>query len=890
MIGKTLGHYAIVSLLGKGGMGEVYRATDLRLGRDVAIKVLPAELAEDAGRLARFEQEAKALAALNNPNIAAIYGLEEWGGIHFIVLELVEGETLADAISQGPLPVEESLELALQIAEALAAAHAKGIIHRDLKPANIKVTPNGRVKVLDFGMAKAMPPEQTDVDRSQSSTRSPGSTLQGWIVGTPAYMAPEQARGQGIDKRADIWAFGVVLFEMLSGKRLFAGDTLSDTIAMVLTREPDFSSLPVKLHPENSNVLSRCLEKDPRNRFHDIADARIEIEGILSGPRPLLPRRPAPPGAITALLRSLPLITAIAAAALITGTTVWRIRTPEPREVVRFTYEIPAEQKFGTYDTSQPLLAVSPDGALMAYCTPGGIYLHRLDEADARLVPGVEPNPRQPFFSPDGRWIGYWSEADGLLKKIPVDGGTPVSLTDEAPVSYLSWNGDDTILYAGPRGITRIPAAGGKPETLIRSEEVPFFSPRLLPDGKHVIFTLGSAAGRYLVVAQSLVSGERKILAVGSDAWYCPTGHLVYLFQKNLVAVPFEADTLEIKGGQVSMVEDVSHKWGAPHYALAAGGTLVYMHGSSSKASFSRTLHWIDQNGGEEPLGAPPDAYTNPRISPDGSRVALCLAGSLSAYNIHIWDPVRAALVPRTFDQSVNISPLWAPDGRWIAFHHQMESDMSIGRIAVDGPGNLTGLYARRNMALMPECWSGDGKTLLVTVDLVGSSNFDIAALSLQGGTDWKPLLQEKHNELQPRLSPDGRWLAYTSDASGAEEVWVCPFPAVDTGRTQISRKGGNSPLWSPDGEALFYRCGDEVMAVSVSAGAHFSHDRAHSLFRGDYVTADTWVGSLGLQAWDIHPRSRRFLMMKEAGPAATTPHKINIVLNWFEELKLKGQ
>ena len=487
MIGKTLAHYEITSQLGKGGMGEVYQAKDRKHGRDVAIKVLPEEFAKDSDRVSRFQREAKLLASLNHPNIAAIYGLEESSGTNFLVLELVEGDTLADRIKAGPVPIEESLKLALQIAEALEAAHEKGIIHRDLKPANIKVTPDGKVKVLDFGLAKAFAGDQ-EANLSNSPTLSDAATQQGVILGTAAYMSPEQAKGKTVDKRADIWAFGVVLFEMLTGRQLFKGETVSETLAAVLMREPDFSTLPPNLHPRIRLLLERCLEKDVKNRYGSIGDARVDIQKALADPSGVLVQPIAGAEPRTRLQTILPWVAAaIVLTAIVAGVAVWKLRPPEPKRVIRFDYEFPASQQFSD-KTSGPFqypLAVSPDGTKFVYLTTEGLYLRSMEALDARLIPGTDKDSVQFFFSPDGQWIGYFSQSDQKLKKVAISGGGPAILCDAGTSVFGGgWDSEETIVYSHfPSGIMRVSANGGTPENLLKEtlqnlRKRAFLSPR----------------------------------------------------------------------------------------------------------------------------------------------------------------------------------------------------------------------------------------------------------------------------------------------------------------------------------------------------------------------------------------------------------------------------
>ncbi len=894
MIGKTLGHYQITSQLGKGGMGEVYQANDKKLGRDVAIKVLPEEFARDADRVARFQREAKLLASLNHPNIAAIYGLEESGGTNFLVLELVEGETLADRIKAGPIPVEESLKLALQIAEALEAAHEKGVIHRDLKPANIKVTPEAKVKVLDFGLAKAFAGEQAAVNLSNSPTLSNAATQQGIILGTAAYMSPEQAKGKAVDKRTDIFAFGVVVFEMLTGRQLFSGETVSETLAAVLMREPDFSILPPDLHPRIRLLLERCLEKDAKNRYSGIGDARVDIQKALADSGGVLGQPVTTAEPRRKLRTIIPWVApAVILTAIIAGVVVWNLKPPEPRQVTRLSYELPKDQQFGNLRDSA--LAVSPDSRQLVYCTSGGIYLRSMDELDARLIPGTGGNPRLPFFSPDGKWIGYLSGADNQLKKIAISGGAPVSLADAASIGPLigsvSWGTDDMIVFGSPpggRGIMRISANGGNPEEIIKGEGKYFLDPQILPEGKSVLFTAGLLSSTMQVVVQTLKSGERKELFPGDNAQYLPTGHIVYELGNNLLAVPFDSKTLQVTGGPVPVVDGIFRIGGGPQYAVSDTGTLVYVPGSAiAAANVQRTLVWVDRNGKEEPLAAAPNNFRFLKISPDGTKVALTVGPSMNS-GIWIWDLVRKILTRLTFDPTSNAFPLWTLDGKRIAY---LNVDMGGPKLcwkAADGTGKTEALGSVTNLIAIPASWSSDGKTLVQME--VTASHFDIGAVSMEGDRARKPLLHEKYIEAEPQISPDGRWMAYTSNESGKFEVYVRPFPAVDSGgRWQVSTSGGDSSLWSRDGRELFYRNGDVVMAVPVKTSPSFSLETPKTLFNGTYVSSNINLRGLELNPWDISPDGKRFLMMKEAGATASgagDPRRINIVLNWLEELK----
>jgi serine/threonine protein kinase len=546
MIGKTLVHYEITAKIGKGGMGEVYQAKDTKLGREVAIKVLPEEFARDTDRVARFQREAKLLASLNHPNIAAIYGLEESEGLHFLVMELIEGDTLRDRIKSGPIPVEEALRLALQMAEALEAAHEKGVIHRDLKPANIKVTPNGKVKILDFGLAKAYVRDQENMSPMDSPTISAAATQQGVILGTAAYMSPEQARGKPVDKRSDIWAFGVVLYEMLTGRQVFTGETVSDTLASVLAREPAWQSLPPNLHPRIIFLLERCLKKEPKDRYSGINDARVEIQEVLADPsgafvQPVTTTKPR-----KKLRLGIPWVAAaLVLGGIIVGVAVWYLKPTEPRQVMRFYHELPEDQTFRL--TSASVVDLSADGTKIVYVANQQLFLRDLNELMSRPIQGTNENPTTPIFSPDGLWVGYYSSEDRQWKKITVSGGAPVTLCDAGLPAGATWGSENTILFEeGPGGIKRISGNGGTPELLIEEKEGKrFHGPQALPGGEWVLFSISGENVRSWddaqIVAQSLKTGERKILVSGgSDARYIPTGHLVYALGDVLYAKAFD--------------------------------------------------------------------------------------------------------------------------------------------------------------------------------------------------------------------------------------------------------------------------------------------------------------------------------------------------------------
>ncbi|HEV8612423.1 MAG TPA: protein kinase, partial [Gemmatimonadales bacterium] len=635
LVGRQLGCYQVLSLLGAGGMGEVYRARDTKLGREVALKVLPEVFAQDPERLARFRREAQVLASLNHPSIGAIYGLEESDGLRVLVLELVPGKTLAELLSDGPLGVEEALRIGSQIAEALEAAHEKGTIHRDLKPANIKVTPEGKAKVLDFGLAKAFAADRPGADLSGPPAVSEAGTGEGLILGTAGYMSPEQARGKPVDKRTDIWSFGCVLYEALTGKRAFAGDTVSDTISRILEHEPDWRALPETTPPSIRVLLRRCMEKDPRRRLHDIADARIEIEDALTTPDRIEPASAAagriPRGWRPALLWGL---TCLVVGAITASIALWKVKPPPPpAPVSRLTIALPPGERLAGLE--QPAVAVSPDGTRLAYlATQGGgapqLYLRAMDSLESKPISGTE-GAANPFFSPDGQWVGFF--AGGKLKKVSMSGGAAVTLANAAFPRGASWGSQGIIVFAPSQvsHLQQVSEAGGAPQALTRLEkgEIAQGFPEFLPGGKAVLFAASITFTNWTnaqVAVYSLETGERRnLIQGGTSPRYARSGHLVYAQGGTLMAAPFDPERLVLTGAAVPVVESVrqSVSSGGAHYSLSATGSLVYVPGGIQATQ--RRLVWVSRGGAEQVVAAPAHEYRNPRLSPDGRQVAVAV-------------------------------------------------------------------------------------------------------------------------------------------------------------------------------------------------------------------------------------------------------------------------
>jgi len=885
--GTRFGPYEIADEIGAGGMGVVYRATDTTLDREVAIKVLPESMASDAERIVRFEREAKMLASLNHPNIAQIYGLEKADGVTALVLELVEGPTLADRIARGAIPSDEALGIAMQIAEALEAAHSQGIVHRDLKPANIKLRPDGTVKVLDFGIAKALEPDLL-TSAPQSPMLTTPATMAGVILGTAAYMSPEQARGKPVDQRADIWAFGCVLYEMLTGQPAFGGEDVPLTLARVLDRDTDLDSLPAAISPAVRQTIQLCLQKDVRKRVADIRDVRLALEGAFETVSPQVTEAAAV--AQPAWRRTIPFAATAIAVALITGFGVWLATQPEPPMVTRFDYNLPEGQVFR--NTGRRVIAVSPDGRHFVYNTNEGFYLRSMGELEARLISGTGDEARAPFlapfFSPNSRLIGYYDDDDAQLKQIAISGGAPVVITAVAENLYgASWGTDGTILSSQPEGILRVAATGGTAELIIPTEDgTRFYGPRLLPDGDSVLFSVGPPDDddAAQIVVESLSTGERKVLVEGgSNARYLPTGHLVYAFEDGLFAVAFDLDnlTVTVSGGVVPLVQGVMRAgFGATHYDVSENGTLVYVAGDV--AAVERTLVWVDREGREEAIPIQPSGYAYPQMSPDGLRVIL---GDQNAAdnNLWIWDFVGETRTRLTIGENVGILPVWTPNGTRIAYG-------SYGGDIDWKAANNTGSVERLATGVagagppMPYFFSRSGDELVFRSPGNPETGDDIGMIIV--GSDAEPvwLLQGPYDELNAELSPDGRWMAYQSNESGNYEIYVRPFPNVDGDQVPVSTAGGYKPLWSRDGRELFYL--DPGPPVRLMSASVVATETAFSV--GTRSSILDWPYR-GLQRsgrqYDVSPDGQQFLAIKESGTEDASA-RIIVVQNWFEEVR----
>jgi serine/threonine-protein kinase len=910
--GQRLGTYDVVAPLGAGGMGEVWRATDTRLGRDVALKLLPPEFASDPDRLARFEREAKLLASLSHSSIAGLYALEEapLAGsatpVRFLAMELAEGEDLAERLKRGAIPVDEAIAIAKQIAEALEAAHEKGIVHRDLKPANVKVSADGHVKVLDFGLAKAWSNEGNGAtessDWSQSPTLARTGTAAGLILGTAAYMSPEQARGKPVDKRADVWSFGVLLFEMLTGKRLFDGETVSDVLAAVLTREPQWNELPATTPAAVRRLLRHCMERNPKNRQHDIADARVALEEALTG-APDDATASSAARALPVWLRPAPWATLAGILALALALAFWALwpRVVVPTQPLRLSVELGAPDAL--VGPGAPL-ALSPDGRLLAFTArhsanePWRLYVRPLDALEASPLSGTEL-ATSPFFSPDSRWLAFF--AGGKLKKIAVAGGAPVSLCDAPENRGGTWSEDGTIVFM-PRaaygmGLWRVSSEGGKPEILTSPDqsEGPTTDrwPQALPGGKALLFTAGVGVGDYEsanILVQPLPRGPRKILHRGGYyPRYVQSGHLVFIREGTLFAAPFDARQLQLLGPPVPVVSGVRSDvyTGPALFAVSDGGTLVLAPGQARR--LDSTIQWMGADGRKEPLPVPARNYLNLRFSPGGEKLVMDLRQGRD-WDVWLYEWGRDTMSRFTSHAGEDRNPIFTPDGRRIAFTSTRGDDTwkNLYWQPADGTGVAERLTESKSEQY-PGSWHPNGRVLAFT-DVPPGGSADVWIVELEGdeasgfkpGTP-RPFVNSSFSERDAAFSPDGRWLAYVSDEPGRREIFVRPFPGPG-GRWQVSTAGGLLPTWSRSRNELFFQALDGSLMVAA-------YDAPKETFRSEkprsWSPGRVSLRGAGFRNFDLHPDSRRFAVLEpvDAGVDERTDHVV-LVQNFFDELR----
>ena len=808
------------------------------------------------------------------------------------MLELVEGPTLADRISKGPIPVDEALPIANQIAEALEAAHEAGVIHRDLKPANIKVREDGTVKVLDFGLAKALEPDPTSAAAANSPTISltAAATQMGMVIGTAAYMAPEQAKGKVVDKRADVWAFGAVLYEMLTGQKPFTGDDVSTTLARVIEREPDWDALPTRLSPVLATYLRRCLAKEPKQRVHDIADVRLAMEGAFE----MTFNTPSEPGVVPTLpvwQRPVTIAVAVLASLVVGGFAVWSLTRPAPPLpglVTRFAIPLAADQTFSF--NGRPIVAVSPDGSQVVYTANPSLWLRPVDQLQAVQVPGTEEG-RGPFFSADGQSIGFW--ADTQLKKVSVSGGAPVTLADvPANPGGASWGADDMILYGQADGIWQVPGASGTPERLIQVDEGErIHGPQMLPGGEWVLFTVRSASqtswNEAQIVAQSVATDERTVLIDGGrDGRYLPTGHLVYGLNNVLLAVPFDVGSRQVTGGPVPLVEGVREAFrtlnGAAQFSVSTTGSLVYVP-SATGVTTELQLVWVNRQGDVELLPVETAAYRTPRLWPDGQRLAV---GTITDGGENIWihDLQRGGQELLTVEGNSRW-PVWTDDGTHITFASTRPGSgtLQLFKKPIDGSGPAEPLLDLSDDVAIPVSWSSEARTLgFYKADLTapGGPDSDIWVLPEDGPAT--PFITGRFSERSPSLSPDGRWLAYVSNESGRNDVYIRPYPGPDP-RRLVSTNGGTEPVWARDGRELFYRSGSGMFAVRIDVeGERVMPRSPELLFEGPYAV-DPIVGVN--PNYDVASDGRFLMVRTDPETRNSTPPQIIFVENWTQEL-----
>jgi serine/threonine protein kinase len=889
MIGKTISHYRISAKLGEGGMGEVFQAHDLSLDRQVALKFLPDKFADNAERLARFNREAKVLASLNHPNIAVIHGLEQSGGKNFLVLELVEGETLAQKIAKGPIPVQEALNICTQIVEGLEIAHERGIIHRDLKPSNVKINPEGKIKILDFGLARALQDKPAAADVLSNSPTVPNDvTTPGMILGTAAYMSPEQAKGKSADKRADIWAFGCVLYECITGKSAFQGDTITEIVASVLKSDPDWDSLPGDLPASIRKLLRRCLQKDPGQRLRDIGDARIEIEELAAQAS-----ETSPPHRHISTLRFATSAVVLLVAGAIAG--LWLMQYFRPvRSASALKSIIKVEPESQQLVIMRNAISMASDGQFIVYAaipenpdprSVPQIYLRRIDQMVAAPVAGTERG-MNPFLSPDDLWIGFWES--GKLKKVPVTGGVPVTLCD-APVLFgADWGSDNTIVFSADVnvGISRVSAEGGLTEILTTperaKEEYSHRLPHYLPGSKSLLITIMEnplSLHTRLALLDLQTRKWREVLKDAADGRYLDTGHLAFMRQGTLMAVPFDLNRMEIKGQPVPVVEhvqqalrlgNVNSNTAAGQFCISASGWLAYLPGGI-QSSIENSLVHVDQKGSLQPAVDFKAPFMSARVSPDGQRIIYLNERQLWIYDLMRGTATRLTKDGRAFDAE------WTPDGKSLVFAWNKIGLDNLYLQSADGSSPMERL-TQSEYEQVPGHFSPDG-SILAFAEVHSQTESSILLLDMKSRRV-TPFLDLKVWSGWPAISPDGHWLAYASEESGSREVWVRPFPS-GKGRWQISNNQGDEPIWSTDGKQLFYRRAGQVWVADIRKEEVLFASKPRLLFEQQGLAKGNPTRN-----WDGWPGGQGFLMVKVGESKRQPVKEIVLVQNWFEELK----
>jgi serine/threonine-protein kinase len=879
VIGQTISHYKILEKLGEGGMGVVYKAKDTKLDRLVAIKFLPSHIAADSDERKRFELEAKAAAALNHPNIATIYGIEEADSETFIIMEYIQGQSLREKISKGPLKIKDAVEYTIQIAEGLETAHNKDIFHRDIKSANIMIDDKNQAKIMDFGLAKLA---------KQSLVTKQGSTL-----GTAAYMSPEQARGEVVDHRTDIWSLGVVLYEMVTGRLPFKGEYEHAVIYSILNEEPEpLTALRTGVPIDLEKIVAKAMEKEPDERYQHVDEIPVDLKAITasqssSSRKTAVKAIPSETSRFTRWKRAIPwvLIAVMAVVVVFAFWSPWRKEVPISQKVNRFTLNLPSSGPLWLTEVfQQPSLALSPDGTKLVYVvSKGGIkqlHLRELDKFEARPIPGTE-DARSPFFSPDGEWIAFFTSSK--LKKVSLASGALVSLCDVFPdvCSGGSWSADD-VIYFSPTpsgGIVRVSASGGTPKYITaldstRSEHGHLY-PRVLPGGKAILFvvTKGGWSDNH-VVALSLETGQwHTLVEAGTTPHYLPTGHLVYGLSGALLAVNFDLERLKITGSPVRLLDGIISRSGA-EFSLSRSGSLAFIPGSGGWPKSE--LFSVNRQGQAQRLPLTPLAYSAPRLSPDGQHLAIEIASQDKGNrDIWIYNWARKSSTRLTYNPVTDNCPIWTPDGKRITFSFaQLSLPPQLSWKPADGSVEREQLCSME-YAQFPTSWSPGGRNLLFT-DEHPDTKLDIWLLPMDDDRHPQSLIKTQFNETAAVFSPDGRWIAYQCDESGQMEVYVRPFPGLGS-KQKISTEGGTEPVWSSDGGELFYRNGDKMMKVAVDTQPELRVSGPELLFEEWYATSRISAN------YDITSDGQRFLMIKGE---QTTPTEIKVVLNWDEEVK----
>ena len=870
---RFAGHFEVTAVLGAGGMGEVYRARDTRLNRAVALKILPDAFAADPDRLARFQREAELLASLNHPNIAQIHGIEEEeDGTRALVLELVEGPTLEERIADGPLSLDDALEIAKQIADALEAAHEAGVVHRDLKPANVKMREDGTVKVLDFGLAKVLDAGSGPGDPHTSPTLATAATRMGFIVGTAAYMSPEQARGRAVDRRTDVWAFGAVLFEMLTGRRAFAGDDVTGILAEVIKTEPAWATLSVDVPPAVSGVLRRCLQKDPKDRMRDIGDVRLGLLGGFEDPARSVTAPPPADGAPTGTGGGWKRYwvglagAAVVIAAVAVGPAVWIVPPPAPSVAFPVRFSIPAAPNM------VPFVELSPDGRHLAYLESdegreARLWVHSLESGQARELAGADTSGFTVFWSPDSRFVAF-SDA-GSLRRIDLASGAVETVCDTPRLFGGSWNADGVIVFGGISGIMQVPAEGGTPVPLTQVDsargELGHVAPRFLPDGRHFLYLRASSdstvSGLYVgsLDVDPAEQNPDRLVATRQNGTHAPAagpaapGHLLLLQGDRLLAQPFDDQRLDLAGDATVVAEGVGAFDVFAAFSISRNGVLAYRG-----AEATRSVLWIEPTGQESAAAGMGglDDPENPRLSPDGSRLALVVDDDIWVFDLEGRPPIRL-----TFDRGDNASPLWTPDGARIVY----EGDGALFAVSADGAGQPERIGPRGHHHA--HAWTPSGDLIAASIS---GEQVRLVEFAAAPDSEAREIFPSPANEgFSAALSPDGRWLAYTSDATGSLEVWVRPY-AGPGAPVRVSPAGGTEPVWARDGASLYYVQGRRtLMRVAVEASSRFEFAAAVRLLKAEFPVFEQ------PPSFDVAPDGRFVTVRNDSNPP------VSVILNW---------